>query len=110
MAIRRSPARARLQRELGENITRWRMLQGLSAAELARRSFISRDTLQGIESGEGSPKLDSVLAVLTSLGIAGTFVESTDPWKSRAGRALMDERIGLSPRSRKQPTEPKEVA
>jgi transcriptional regulator with XRE-family HTH domain len=84
--------------ELGENLTRWRKLQGLSASQLAERSHVTRETLRVLETGTGAPRLDSVLAVLTALGIANTVVASTDPWNSTAGRALMDEEVGMRSR------------
>jgi transcriptional regulator with XRE-family HTH domain len=95
MVSRKSPARDRLLAELGANIERWRKLQGLSTVQLSARAHVTRDTLRALEQGTGSPRLDSVLAVLTSLGIANTVVESTDPWNSPAGRALMDEEVGI---------------
>ncbi|TDW31420.1 helix-turn-helix domain-containing protein [Cryobacterium psychrophilum] len=96
MVTRRSPARTRMLRELGANITRWRKLQGLSATRLAERAHVTRDTLRGIEAGTGAPRLDSLLAVLRSPGMVNTVIASTDPWNSIAGRALMDDHIGLS--------------
>ena len=96
MVTRKSPARARLLRELGANIKRWRKLEGLSSAQLADRAHVTRDTLRALENGTGSPRLDSVLAVLTSLGIVNTVVASTDPWNSNAGRALMDEQLHVT--------------
>jgi hypothetical protein len=42
-------------------------------------------------------RLDSLLAVLMSLGIVNTMVESIDPWNSNAGRALMDEQLHVTP-------------
>ena len=96
MVTRRSPARTRMLRELGANVTRWRKLQGLSATRLAERAHVTRDTLRGIETGTGAPRLDSLLAVLSSLGMVNTVIASTDPCNSIAGRALMDDHIGLS--------------
>lgn len=96
MVTRRSPARTRMLKELGSNIARWRKLQGLSATVLAERAHVTRDTLRGIETGTGAPRIDSLLAVLTSLGMANTVIASTDPWNSNAGRALMDEQIGMA--------------
>lgn len=84
--------------ELGANIARWRKLQGLSASQLAERAHVTRETLRGIETGTGAPRLDSVMAVLNSLGIANTVIASTDPWNSTAGRTLMDEQIGTHPK------------
>lgn len=88
MALRTSPARKRQLEQLGENILAWRKLQGLSASELARRAHVTRDTLRAIESGTGSPRLDSVMAVVTALGFAEHLVSSTDPFNTDAGRAL----------------------
>ncbi|SDS54926.1 helix-turn-helix domain-containing protein [Microterricola viridarii] len=96
MVARRSPARTRMLQELGTNITRWRKLQGLSASQLALRAHVTRETLRNIETGTGTPKIDSLLAVLTSLGMANTVVASSSPWNSTAGRALMDEHIGMA--------------
>ncbi|MDY7541784.1 helix-turn-helix transcriptional regulator [Cryobacterium sp. 5B3] len=90
MVTRRSPARTMMLAELGSNIARWRKLQGLSASQLAERAHVTRDTLRSIETGTGAPRLDSLLAVLTSLGMANTVIASTDPWNSIAGRTLMD--------------------
>ena len=81
--------------ELGGNITRWRKLQGLSASQLAERAHVTRETLRNIETGTGTPRLDSVLAVLTSLGLANTVIASTDPWNSTRGRAMLDDQIGM---------------
>lgn len=100
MVSRRSPARGRLQADLGANIERWRKLQGLSTVQLAERAHVTRDTLRALESGVGAPRLDSVLAIMTALGIVNTVVESTDPWNSTAGRALMDEEVGVQPQQR----------
>jgi transcriptional regulator with XRE-family HTH domain len=97
MVSRQSPARERLIRELGANITRWRKLQGLSSTRLADRVHVTRDTLRALEHGTGEVQLDSLLAVLTSLGIVNTMVESIDPWNSNAGRALMDEQMNITP-------------
>ncbi|WP_370581461.1 helix-turn-helix domain-containing protein [Mycetocola sp. JXN-3] len=94
--MRRSPARDRQLADLGENIARWRKLQGMSASQLAERAFVTRDTLRSIENGAGSARMDSLLAVLSVLGIANTVISSSDPWASPAGRALMDEKIALT--------------
>lgn len=96
MVSRRSPARSRLLGDLGENIKRWRKLQGMSASQLAERAYITRETLRHIENGTGSPRLDSVMAALSVLGLAETLVRSTDPFHSDAGRALMDEQLELA--------------
>lgn len=102
MVTRRSPAGTRLLKELGSNITRWRKLQGLSATVLAERAHVTRDTLRAIETGTGSPRIDSLLAVLTSLGMVNTVIASTDPWNSIAGRTLMDDVLSMPSTARQQ--------
>lgn len=92
--MRRSPARARQLVELGQNLVRWRKLQGLSATQLAERAHITRDTLRAIETGAGTARMDSLFAVLAVLGVGNDVVASTDPWASSAGRALMDQQLG----------------
>jgi transcriptional regulator with XRE-family HTH domain len=94
MVSRSSPARKRQLERLGENICNWRKLQGLSASELARRAHVTRDTLRSIEDGTGSPRLDSVMAVVSALGFAEHFVRGTDPLQSEFGRSLAIDRTG----------------
>lgn len=66
MVTRQLPARARLLAELGTDIT----------------------TLRAPERGTGSPQLDSVLAVLTILGIVNTVVAArTHGTRTRAARS-----------------------
>lgn len=88
MVARSSPARNRQLERLGEHIRTWRTLQGISAAELARRAHITRDTLRSIETGTGSPRLDSVMAVVSALGFVEHFVRAADPFETEAGRTL----------------------
>ena len=109
MVTRRSPARTMMLKELGSNIARWRKLQGLSATVLADRAHVTRDTLRAIETGTGAPRIDSLLAVLTSLGMVNTVIASTDPWNSIAGRALMDEQIGMADQHQPSRRERKET-
>lgn len=88
MVGRRSIGRERQLRRLGEHIHAWRNLQGLSATELARRAHITRETLSNIEKGTGSPRLDSLFAVINALGFLEHFVSGADPFTTDAGRAL----------------------
>lgn len=91
MVTRTSARRERLQVEIGENIRRWRRVNGMTASELADRAAVTRATLRGIESGTSSVRLDSFLAVLVALGIADTVVASTDPFRSDSARARIDD-------------------
>ncbi|MDX2025837.1 helix-turn-helix domain-containing protein [Microcella sp.] len=90
MVQRASARQQRLLREFGAHVRTWRKLNGVSATDLAARAFVTRETLRHIENGTGSPRLESVIAVLTALGIADTVVTSADPYRSEAGRARLD--------------------
>lgn|GEM_PF-637557 len=91
MVKRRSVRQERLLKEFGANLARWRKVNGLSASALAERAFITRETLSNIENGSGSARIDSVFAVLTSLGIVDAIVKASDPYASDAARPRIDE-------------------
>jgi transcriptional regulator with XRE-family HTH domain len=90
MVQRSSPRRRKQLAAFGENIRRWRALNGLSAAQLADRAAVSRQTLRAIESGGGG-RIDSLFAVLGALGIADTAVDGIDPYKNATARARIDD-------------------
>ena len=94
MVQRRSVRQDRLMKTLGANIQRWRKVNGMSASELAARSFITRETLRNIENGTGSPRIDSFFAVLSTLGIADAIVTASDPYSNSAARARIDDLLG----------------
>lgn len=91
MVQRTSPRRQRLQTELGEHVRRWRRVNGMSASELADRAAVTRATLRSIETGAGTARLDSFIAVLSALGIADTVIQSADPYRSDAARSRIDD-------------------
>ncbi|GAA4668275.1 helix-turn-helix transcriptional regulator [Frondihabitans cladoniiphilus] len=90
MVQRSSPRRKKQLVEFGENIRRWRAINGMSALELADRAAVSRQTLKLIETGEGG-RIDSLFAILGALGIADTAVAGIDPFRSDAARARIDD-------------------
>ena len=90
MVQRSSPRRRGQLAAFGENIRRWRTLNGMSAFELADRAAVSRQTLRSIEAGEGG-RIDSLFAVLGALGIADAAIAGIDPYASDAGRARIDD-------------------
>ncbi|MDZ4046262.1 MAG: helix-turn-helix transcriptional regulator [Rhodoglobus sp.] len=91
MVQRKSVRHERLLREFGANIARWRKINGFTAAELADRAFVTRETLRNVEAGTGAPRLDSIVAILAALGIADTVVAAADPYSSPAARARIDD-------------------
>jgi transcriptional regulator with XRE-family HTH domain len=92
MVQRSSPRRRRYLAAFGENIRRWRVLNGLSATELADRAAVQRKTLRAIETGTGG-NVDSLFAVLEALGIADAAIAGIDPYQNEAARARIDDLI-----------------
>lgn len=88
MVQRRSVRQARLLNEFGANIRRWRKINGLTATSLAERAFVTRETLRNIEEGTGTPRLDSLFALLAVTGIVDAIVNASDPYKSVAPRPI----------------------
>ncbi|MCJ1686272.1 MULTISPECIES: helix-turn-helix domain-containing protein [Rathayibacter] len=94
MVARRSPRRSLQLAEIGANIRRWRAVNGMTASSLAERAGVTRETLRRLEAGDGSARLDSVVAVLGALGIADSLVQATDPYRSETARARIDAILG----------------
>lgn len=78
-------------RVLGERITTWRKLQRLTAAQVAERAGISRDTLRAIEQGKGTASTENLLRVLRILGILDPVLDAADPYRTDVGRLRADE-------------------
>lgn len=88
MAKRPTPARTRRAAvRIGEQLTAWRKLQGLTAEQVAERADISRLTLRRLESGEVSVGLDVLLNVARVLGTLDRLVDALDPYETDLGRA-----------------------
>jgi transcriptional regulator with XRE-family HTH domain len=92
----------RATRQIGDNLTAWRKLQSLTAAQVADRAGVSRTTLSKLEHGEGGVSLGVVLEVLRALGQLDAVVEATDPYKSDLGRIRASQ--GLPQRVRRRET------
>jgi transcriptional regulator with XRE-family HTH domain len=78
-------------RVLGERITTWRKLQRLTAAQVAERAGISRDTLRTIEQGRGTASTENLLRVLGILGILDSVLDAADPYQTDVGKLRADE-------------------
>ncbi|GAA2964198.1 MULTISPECIES: helix-turn-helix domain-containing protein [Microbacterium] len=94
MVQRSSQRRQRDLRELGDHIRRWRKINGLTAVQVAERAAVTRETLRNIETGTGSPRLDSFVAVLSALGITSIMLDAINPYTHPSARARMDDIIG----------------
>ena len=89
----------RALRVLGEHVSTWRKLNRLTAAQVAERANISRDTLRAIEQGRGTVSTENLLRVLRILGIMDEVVNSADPYETDVGRLRMDETLPTRVRS-----------
>ena len=86
MATPTSARVVRAARQIGVNLTTWRKLQNLTAAQVADRAGVSRTTLSKLEHGESGVSLGILLEVLRALGQLDAVVEATDPYESDLGR------------------------
>jgi transcriptional regulator with XRE-family HTH domain len=82
---------ARSLRVLGEHVANWRKLQRLTAAQVAERADISRQTLRAIEQGKGTASTENLLRVLRILGTLDPVVSAADPYQSDVGKLRADE-------------------
>jgi transcriptional regulator with XRE-family HTH domain len=83
----------RALRVLGTHVSNWRKLQHLTAAQVAERAGISRDTLRAIEQGKGTASMENLIRVLRVLGILDGVVTAADPYQSDVGRLRADEKL-----------------
>jgi len=85
------PEVTRALRVLGAHVSDWRKLQRLTAAQVAERAGISRDTLRAIEAGKGTASTENLLRVLRVLGMLDAVITSADPYQADVGRLRADE-------------------
>ena len=78
---------------LGEHLRTWRQLQNLTAAQVAERAGINRDTLGRLERGETTVGLDIFLNVARALGVLDTVIGALDPYETPLGRARADQAL-----------------
>ncbi|NUJ89668.1 helix-turn-helix transcriptional regulator [Plantibacter sp. MCCC 1A11337] len=81
------PAVLRAAREVGLDFTGWRKILGLTAAQVADRADITRDTLRKLEHGDPSVSFHIVLRVARALGVLDTLTRALDPLDTDLGRA-----------------------
>ncbi len=80
----------RIDREaaaIGEHLKSWRMVLGLTAAQVGERAGVSVDTLRRVERGSASVGFGAVLQVSRALGQLDRIVEALDPLGTDLGRA-----------------------
>ncbi|WP_079003393.1 MULTISPECIES: helix-turn-helix domain-containing protein [Plantibacter] len=77
----------RAAREVGLDFAGWRKILGLTAAQVADRADITRDTLRKLEHGDPGVSFHVVLRVARALGVLDTLTHSLDPLDTDLGRA-----------------------
>jgi len=78
---------------LGEDLTTWRKLRGLTQAQLADRSDVARTTLIRLEDGDGGVSAENLFRVLRGLGILDQLTAALDPYESDVGRLRSAEQL-----------------
>jgi transcriptional regulator with XRE-family HTH domain len=93
MAESRTPlAVANGQRRIGEQLATWRRLRRLTAAQVADRAGLSRQTVMRLEKGEGA-SMESMLRVARALGVLDSLVSALDPYATELGRMRSEEAL-----------------
>lgn len=83
----------RAVRQVADAVGAWRKLRGLTQAQLADRSGVSRETVGRLENGDGGVSLVNLLRVLRALGVLDSLPRAIDPYESDLGRLRADERL-----------------
>ncbi len=91
----------RTARTLGEYISTFRRLQGLTAEQVADRAGITRTTLRKLEQGEPSVGLDVFLEVCRVLGVLDFVLEGMNPYETALGQSLAEQNLSLPKRVRR---------
>lgn len=103
MAASRTPvAVTRSLRRLGEDLTSWRKLRDLTAAEVADRAGVGVNTVLRLEKGNGAT-LENVLRIARALGVLDALATALDPYATDLGRLRADETLPRRVRHRRAP-------
>ncbi len=87
------PAVQRALGEVGDHVTTWRKLRGMTQAQLADRAGVSRGTLVRLEHGDGGVSAENLLRVLRGLGVLDGLPLALDPYATDVGRLRAEERL-----------------
>lgn len=86
---------------LGDYVSTFRRLQGLTAEQVADRAGITRNTLRKLEQGDASVGLDVFLEVCRVLGVLDFVTEGMNPYETALGQALAEQNLALPKRVRR---------
>lgn len=79
-------------RTIGEDLTTWRKLRHLTAAEVADRAGVGVNTVLRLEKGSGAT-LENVLRIARALGVLDALTTALDPYATDIGRLRADEAL-----------------
>lgn len=91
----------RTARALGEYVSTFRRLQGLTAEQVADRAGITRTTLRKLEQGDATVGLDVFLEVCRVLGILDFVLAGMNPYETALGQSLAERNLPLPKRVRR---------
>lgn len=78
--------------QIGDDLRTWRLLQRLTAEQVADRAGVNVKTVSSLENGHGA-NLENTLRVLRALGLLDRVREALDPYESDVGRLRADESL-----------------
>lgn len=78
---------------VGDSVSTWRKLRGVTIQQLAEKSNVSRSTISRLEQGDPSVSFETVLNVAAALGIADRVTEAFDPYETDYGRLRADQEL-----------------
>lgn len=87
---------------MGEDLATWRKLRGLTAAEVADRAGVTRQTVGRLEAGQDIA-LSTMLQVARALGVLEGLASAVDPYATDVGRLRVEESLPKRVRSRRAP-------
>ncbi|MGH3349711.1 MAG: helix-turn-helix domain-containing protein [Nocardioides sp.] len=91
----------RTARTLGDYVSTFRRLQGLTAEQVADRAGITRNTLRKLEQGDASVGLDVFLEVCRVLGVLDFVTDGMNPYETALGQSLAEQNLALPKRVRR---------
>lgn len=72
-------------RKVGDDLSTWRRMRHLTAAEVADRAGVGVNTVLRLERGDGAT-LENVLRVSRALGLLDLLTDALDPYATDVGR------------------------
>lgn len=90
----------RALRDVGDDLSTWRRLRHLTAAEVADRAGVGVSTVQRLEGGQGAT-LENLLRVARALGVLEPLQQALDPYATDVGRLRAEQALPKRVRHRR---------